>query len=202
MSPRRGSSHDFTNDIKVTNTTRYVNVERLNRATLPNNFTPAPGTEPFHVPVSARPPVDTRSRTSCSPTTPTFPRSSTPGCLEHNLVAGVDLSRGAAQPDHARAYVAQFGGCDQLLQSGSHTGSAGTFNPPGVPTISDADSIGAYLADQIKINRVLRAARRRPLRQFRRQVGTRRPILSRDRQDVELAGRRRIPSHRRTPASM
>ena len=27
--------HNFTNDIKITNTTRYVNVDRLNRATLP-----------------------------------------------------------------------------------------------------------------------------------------------------------------------
>ena len=35
--------HEFTNDIKLTNTTRYVNVDRMNRSTEPNNFNPAPG---------------------------------------------------------------------------------------------------------------------------------------------------------------
>ena len=34
--------HEFTNDIKITNTTRYVNVDRLNRATLPSYNSLAP----------------------------------------------------------------------------------------------------------------------------------------------------------------
>ena len=78
----------------------------------------------------------------------------------------------------------------------------GTFGALGTPTISNADSFGAYLADQTKINQyfeLLGGVRLRQVRCRVRSCGRDNPLA--DRRHVELARRRNLPSLARTPAS-
>ena len=140
--------HEFTNDIKLTNTTRYVNVDRLNRATLPNNFNPPLGTDlATFMYRPGRQWGDFANELLANNTD--FAARFNTGMLRHSLVAGVDVAR-EERKQVTRSYVAESADATNFVNPNPYR-FGGTFNPPNVPTISEADSLGAYLADQIKI---------------------------------------------------
>jgi catecholate siderophore receptor len=137
--------HEFTNDIKVTNTTRYVNVDRLNRATLPNNTTS------FNNPVGTYKPGRQWNEftNELLANNTDFSAKFTTGMLRHSVVAGFDITR-EERTQVSRTY--QAGTADETsIYNPDPYRFGGTFNPPGVPTISNATTVGAYVADQVKI---------------------------------------------------
>jgi catecholate siderophore receptor len=137
--------HNFTNDIKITNTTRYVNVDRLNRATLPNNTNTlnfAAGTY--------RPGRQWNEFTNELLANNTdFAAKFNTGGLRHSVVAGVDITK-EDRTQVNRAYNANTAGITSITDPDPNR-FGGTFQPYGVPTISNATTIGAYAADQVKI---------------------------------------------------
>jgi catecholate siderophore receptor len=141
--------HEFTNDIKITNTTRYVNVDRLNRTTLPspNNLPVAPA------PLSAITWRPGRQWTEVSnellANNTDFSAKFATGWLRHSLVAGVDLTR-EERNQQTRTWTAATGDFTSLVNPDPYR-NGGTFGPYNPATISEANSVGAYLADQIKI---------------------------------------------------
>jgi catecholate siderophore receptor len=147
--------HNFTNDIKITNTTRYVNVDRLNRATLPS-YNPA-GTTPipdppfnlatFNLYNPGRQWTETANQLLANNTD--FAAKFNTGGLRHSLVAGVDVTR-EERNQVSRGYVAASSTPTSLFDPDPYR-FGGTFNPPGVATISNATTVGAYVADQVKL---------------------------------------------------
>lgn len=142
--------HEFTNDIKITNTSRYVNVERLNRATLPgaiagfpwnpndpNNY--KPNRQYYEV-----------SNELFGNNTDLSAKFAT-GWLRHSLVAGVDITR-EERSQQTRTWIppAGSGGTTNIYNPDPYR-NGGTFGPPNIPTISNATSWGAYVADQVKV---------------------------------------------------
>ena len=111
--------HEFTNDIKITNTTRYVNVDRLNRATLPNNTT--------HVPQSRRTYRPGRQWTEFTnelwANNTDFAAKFNTGGLRHSVVAGVDITK-EDRTQVSRTYTAN-GGPGPAPRTRTPTGSAG-----------------------------------------------------------------------------
>ncbi len=141
--------HEFTNDVKITNTSRYVNVDRLNRATLPNNFNPDPGTNlSTFLYRPGRQYSEVANELFANNTD--FSAKFNTGMFRHSLVAGVDVAR-EERSQKTRQYVANSADATNFFNPDPYR-FGGTFNPPGTPTISDATSVGAYVADQIKLN--------------------------------------------------
>ena len=177
--------HDFTNDIKITNTTRYVNVDRLNIATLPNN------TITFNNPVGQYQPRRQWGEFTnelLANNTDFAAKFNTAG-LRHSVVAGVDLTKEERHAANSR--LQQQCGLYQHHQPGClpvrrNLGAYGTVAK------SNATTVGAYLADQVEDHGLVRTARRRPIRRLQsRRSGDRRDAVQ-DRRFVELARRGRI----------
>ena len=136
--------HEFTKDIKITNTTRYVNVDRLNRATLPNNTTT------FFDPAGYRPGRQwTEVGNELWANNTDFAAKFNTGWLRHSIVAGVDITK-EDRTQVSRAYTANSAARTSTTDPDPYR-FGGTFAAPGVATISDATTIGAYFADQVKI---------------------------------------------------
>jgi catecholate siderophore receptor len=144
--------HEFTNDIKITNTTRYVNVDRFQRATLPGQNGLVPNVFP-------PPPVS--SVTAYQPTAQwtevgnelyanntDFSAKFSTGWLRHSLVAGFDVTR-EERSQRARTVTTQNSTTNLADPDPYRVGAV--FGGYGATTISDATTIGAYLADQVKI---------------------------------------------------
>jgi catecholate siderophore receptor len=137
--------HEFTNNIKVTNTTRYVNVDRLNRTTLlnPNNLPANPAGTTW---TPTRQWNEFTNELLANNTD--FTAKFNTGGLRHSVVAGFDVTR------EERTQVSRTAATSPAATSIYDPDPyrfGGTFNPPGVPTLSNATTIGAYVADQVKI---------------------------------------------------
>ena len=137
--------HEFTNNIKITNTTRYVNVDRLNRATLPNNTGSLNFAAGTYQPGRQWTEVDNELFANNTD----FSAKFSTGMLRHSLVAGVDVAR-EERNQRTRAYTAASAATTSIYDPDPYR-FGGTFGPLSVPTISNATSWGAYLADQVKI---------------------------------------------------
>jgi catecholate siderophore receptor len=139
--------HDFTNDIKLTNTTRYVHVDRMNRVTEPTPFSAPPGTN-----LSTYNAFDPRRRwnetsNELIANNTDFSAKFRTGMVRHSLVAGVDVAREERQ----QSSVFATGTTPTNFVNPDPYRFGGTFGPQGTPTISEATSVGAYLADQVKL---------------------------------------------------
>ena len=137
--------HDFTNDIKVTNTTRYVNVDRLNIATLPNNM----GT--FNIPTVGQ--YQPRRQwgeftNELLANNTDFAAKFNTGGLRHSLVAGVDITK------EERTQQTRTFNNDAAFTSITNPDPyrfGGTCGAYGAVAEFERDDVGAYLADQVKI---------------------------------------------------
>ena len=185
--------HEFTNDIKITNTTRYVNVDRLNRATLPNNPQSPVSSDLCDDHCTGPAGNGPRSRTNCCANNTDFSAKFITGWLRHSLVAGVDIAR-EERSQSTRGNVANSAAADQLHQSGSLPVRRDVSVRYGPTTISDANSVGAYLADQVKITEWFELLGGVRYDNFDAKSGRTTRSCRADRQDVELARRRRVPS--------
>jgi catecholate siderophore receptor len=138
--------HEFTNDIKITNTTRYVNVERLNRSTEPTPFTAAPGTNlaTYNAFAPRRRWNETANELFANNTD--FAAKFSTGWLRHSLVAGLDLAR---EERHQKSVMTTTAPTNFYNPDPYRFG--GNFGPLGSPQNSEATSVGAYVADQVKI---------------------------------------------------
>jgi catecholate siderophore receptor len=138
--------HEFTNDIKITNTSRYVNVDRFNRATLPS-----PNTVNFALPNTYTPGRQwTEVSNELFANNTDFSAKFSTGWVRHSLVAGVDITR-EERSQAARATIGGQGPASTNLYNPDPYRFGGTFGPLGVATISDATTVGGYLADQVKL---------------------------------------------------
>jgi catecholate siderophore receptor len=141
--------HEFTNDIKVTNTSRYVNVDRFQRATLPSpNTIPNP---PFNLATFMYNPNRQWTEVSnelFANNTDLSAKFST-GWVRHSLVAGVDVTR-EERSQRTRQFVSGSADPTNFYEPDAYRfgGDWGAFN---TPTISNATNVGAYLADQAKL---------------------------------------------------
>jgi catecholate siderophore receptor len=136
--------HDFTNDIKITNTTRYVNVDRLNIATLPNNTTT------FNNPVGQYQPRRQWGEftNELLANNTDFSAKFNTGGLRHSLVAGVDLTQeDRTQQNRTFNNNAAF----TSTTDPDPYRFGGTWGAYGALAKSNATTVGAYLADQVKI---------------------------------------------------
>jgi catecholate siderophore receptor len=167
--------HNFTNDIKITNTTRYVNVDRLNRATLPNN------TGSFNNPVVGmyRPGRQWNEFTNELLANNTdFAAKFSTGGLRHSVVAGVDITK-EDRTQVSRTYNAGTA-ADTSITNPDPYRFGGTFQPYGTPTISNATTVGAYAADQVKITDWLELLGGVRFDNFDAESGPQNAILSRN----------------------
>jgi catecholate siderophore receptor len=139
--------HEFTNDVKITNTTRYVNVDRMNRVTEPTPFTAAPGTDlaTYNAFNPRRRWNETANELFANNTD--FSAKFWTGMVRHSLVAGVDVTR---EERHQSSVFATGTTPTNFFNPDAYR-FGGTFGPQGIPTISNATNVGAYLADQAKI---------------------------------------------------
>lgn len=139
--------HEFTNDIKITNTTRYVNVDRMNRVTEPTPFTAPPGTDlaTYNAFNPRRRWNETDNELFANNTD--FSAKFWTGAVRHSLVAGIDITR----EERRQTSVMATGTTATNFFNPDPYRFGGTFGTPGTPTISDATTVGAYLADQVKI---------------------------------------------------
>lgn len=140
--------HSFTDTVKITNTTRYVSVDRTNITTLPQGFNPTPANLATY---SWKPGRQNQSLTNelFGNTTDLSAKFAT-GTLLHQFVAGVDYyqeSRNLVARPYQNATAAAV-----TVFNPDPNRAPGVFGPPGVATTSDATTIAAYVADQIKIN--------------------------------------------------
>src|SRR5262249_26811801 len=71
------------------------------------------------------------------------------GWLRHSVVAGVDITR-EERKQQTRSWIAATGDFTSIADPDPNR-NGGSFNPPGVATISNATTVGAYVADQVKI---------------------------------------------------
>jgi catecholate siderophore receptor len=139
--------HEFTNDIKITNTSRYVNVERLNRATLPNSFNPAPGTNlSTFLYRPGRQWTEVSNELFANNTD--FSAKFATGWVRHSVVAGVDITR---EERSQQTRTANNNGDFTNFVNPDPNRNGGTFGPYNPATISNATTVGAYVADQAKL---------------------------------------------------
>jgi catecholate siderophore receptor len=125
-----------------------VNVDRLNRATLPNNTTS------FNNPVGTYQPgrqwTDVGNELWANNTD--FSAKFSTGWLRHSVVAGADVTK---ENRNMRSRAIAAGAPNQPdatnITDPDPYRFGGNFAPYGATTISDATTIGAYFADQIKI---------------------------------------------------
>ena len=143
--------HNFTNDIKLTNTTRYVNVDRLNRATLPQGFNPTPDNLASYTFRTGRQNQNFTNELAAN-TTDLSARFWT-GPLEHQFVAGADFYN-EKREQISRPYLNATAGFANAFAPDPFR-NPGLFGPPGLPTTSEATTAAAYVADQIKIGEIL-----------------------------------------------
>jgi catecholate siderophore receptor len=143
--------HLLSDQVKVTNITRYVDVDRFNRVTLPNNFNPPVGGLATYAYRPGRQQVEV-TNTLLANQTDLSAKFAT-GPFFHQLTAGVDLVR-EEREQTPYGYVANSAGATSVFYPNPYR-TPGTFNPAGIPTVSDGTTIGAYVADQVKITQYL-----------------------------------------------
>jgi catecholate siderophore receptor len=143
--------HEFTNDIKITNTSRYVNVDRFQRTSTPGQM----GLPPNPAPVGS---INTylpgRQWTEVSNelfanNTDLSAKFST-GWLRHSLVAGLDLAREERSQRTRNVLNNPLRDTTNLAHPDPYR-FGGEFGPYNPTTISEANSVGAYVADQVKL---------------------------------------------------
>ena len=138
--------HEFTNDIKITNTTRYVNVDRLNRATLPNNTT-----------TFFEPRRQYRPGRQWTEVSNELWANNTDFCCKVLTPAGCDTAWSPASTSPKKTGRRSAGRTPRTRRRRTNPYDpdpyrfGGTFGRYGAATISDATTVGAYFADQVKI---------------------------------------------------
>ncbi len=175
-----------------------MNVDRLNRVTLPSNGI-APNTlpaTPTNLATALYAPGRqwTEVNNELLANNTDFSAKFSTGMARHSLVAGVDITR-EERNSVARTILA--GAANQpaptIVSDPDPYRFGGNFGLPGATTVSNATTVGAYLADQVKITDWFELLGGVRYDNFDAKSGTTTSATA-DRQDVELAGRRRIPS--------
>lgn len=139
--------HELAPNAKITNTSRYVTVDRFNRATLTQAFNPPIGGLTTY---SYRPPrqqltVDNELLVNQTD----FAGRFNTGIVQHNVTAGMEFAR-EERTQVSYAYVANSAGATSVFNPDPNR-APGSFGPAGVPTNVIGKTAAAYVADQMKI---------------------------------------------------
>lgn len=166
--------HEFTKDIKVANTTRYVSVERFARPTAPRSLgdannvvfpsplTPAYYNYPVNSMTIGRQHFQVETNNELLVNQSDFNAKFNTFGLQHTLAAGIELAkenrfqqraRGLAPSgDASNLCAATVLSCRTSLAFPVDSGFGGTFNGWNTPLITEATTVAGYVSDQIKIN--------------------------------------------------
>ena len=151
--------HKFDNDVTVSNTSRYIAVQRMARPTAPrtlymNGTTTAPTAgDPEESMTIGRQHFQTDTdNTMLLNQTDLVAKFATLG-LQHTLAAGVELARETRWQQRANlCSPTGAGACRTSLWDPDPNGSAGTFTGFGAPNETQQDTIAFYASDQVKLN--------------------------------------------------
>jgi catecholate siderophore receptor len=142
--------HDFNNNLKLTNTTRYTNVDRLQRNVFPEpnaSVPPPPDLNQNWTPNRAQVAVTNTLLANQTDVRATFDT----GPLNHTIATGLDLIRETR--DFTRNNFAGMGAANFLNPDPWRAG--GTPLPPTANQLTNgvSENIGVFVADQVKINK-------------------------------------------------
>ncbi len=139
--------HELAPNAKITNTTRYVSVDRFNRATLTQRFNPPVGGLATY---AYRPPRQqlTAENTLWANQTD-FTGKFTTGWVVHNVTAGLEFAR-EDRTQVSSPYVANSAGATSVFNPDPNR-APGSFGPPGIPTDVSGKTAAGYVANQMKI---------------------------------------------------
>lgn len=137
--------HDFSEDFKIRNTTRFGQNDRDSITTAPRFVSGTNGTSTINQQFQSRDQVDT-SFANQTELRYDFQTAS----LKHQMVAGLEVSR---EESKNRGRVASSTPTSDLFNPNPWSGFGGTISYNGAATSVAVDSISAYLFDTIKFNR-------------------------------------------------
>jgi catecholate siderophore receptor len=157
--------HEFSDTLKISNTTRYVSVEREAQPTAPRNLglvnqlgttaTTPPANYPVNLMTIGRQHFRTDTDNTLIVNQTDLLAKFNTGFLRHTLAAGIEFARETRW--QARANLCNptgAGACRTSLWSPDPDPvNTGTFTGFGAPSETVQRNIGAYISDQIKIGR-------------------------------------------------
>ncbi len=154
--------HEFTNDLKLSNATRYISVDRMARPTAPRSLgiagqlgttatTPPPG-YPVDLMTIGRQHFETVTDNTMLINQTDLTGKFWTGGLEHTFAVGLEAARETRDQKRANFCSPTGAGCRTSLWDPVDTSYGGPAGAYGAPSHTVSTNVGVYAFDQVKFN--------------------------------------------------
>ncbi len=150
--------HDINPNLKISNATRYITVDRTARVTAPRSLLQANNTSavtpgyPVNLMTIGRQHFETRTQNSLITNQTDLTGKFWTGGLEHTFAMGAEVARETRDQMRANYCTPTGAGCRTSLYYPVDTSFGGPFNGFGAPTNTVSTNYAVYGFDQVKIN--------------------------------------------------